>query len=72
MLSRDASRSRARQKKTFGMMDLEQFKVTLAELLGIPTWEIKAISSLSEQAELLFRKVRYHFKHCFFCKMFRI
>ncbi|XP_065065751.1 WD repeat-containing protein on Y chromosome-like isoform X2 [Rhopilema esculentum] len=57
VLSRDASRSRARQKKTFGMMDLEQFKVTLAELLGIPAWEIRAISSLSEQAELLFRKI---------------
>lgn len=57
VLSRDASRSRARQKKTFGMMDVDQFKVTLGELLGIPPWEMKSMSALNEQAELLFRKV---------------
>ena len=57
ILSREQTRSQGRQKKTYGMMDVEQFKVTLAELLGIPAWEAKSLSALSEQAELLFRKV---------------
>ena len=61
VLSRDASRSRGRQKMTFGMMDLEQFKVALGELLGIPSWEVNSMSSLSEQAEMLFRKVHSSF-----------
>ena len=58
MLSRDACISRGRKKVTFGLMDLDQFQATIAELLGFTPWEAKSISSLNEQAELLFRKVR--------------
>ena len=50
--------SRGRKKVTFGLMDLDQFQATIAELLGFSPWEAKSIPSLNEQAELLFRKVR--------------
>lgn len=58
ILSRDAGISRGRKKVTFGLMDLPKFQAAIAELLGFIPWEAKSISSLNEQAELLFRKVR--------------
>lgn len=57
MLSRDATRSSRRPKKSYGLMDLEQFQSTLTEMINDTTVDAKSAALLREQAEFLFRKV---------------